>query len=63
MNKNAQLRETYWDRIKDLNAVGERGGSIAEIKAAEQAKRAAFEAWSSYSGGLSGVWSNLMGDL
>jgi len=43
-----KLQNVYWKRVVELNAIGERGGSLAEIKAAEHAKRAAFEAWSAF---------------
>ena len=47
-----KLQRTYWQRVIELNDVADRGGSLAEIKAAEKAKRAAFEDWSNYCVGI-----------
>jgi len=43
-----KLQDTYWQRVIELSDLHKNNAPLAEIDAAEQSRRLAFEAWSAF---------------
>ena len=43
-----KLQDTYWQRVCELSDLHKSNAPLAEIEAAEQSRRLAFEEWSAF---------------